>query len=100
MLHFAWWLVAVAAGILLSKPTFLASVFALGASLGQLGGGSSEREAEVEARERARSSARVLLVDDHPFMRVAMRHTLEGDDALEVVGEANDGQGALQRCRE
>jgi two-component system response regulator DegU len=33
-------------------------------------------------------------------MRVAMRHTLEGDDALEVVGEANDGHEALQRCRE
>ena len=44
--------------------------------------------------------ARVLLVDDHALMRVAMRATLGADNALEVVGEAKDGHEAVARCRE
>ncbi len=45
--------------------------------------------------------ARVLLVDDHAFMRVAMGAILDRDKALvEVVGEANDGLEAIARCRE
>jgi DNA-binding NarL/FixJ family response regulator len=44
--------------------------------------------------------ARVLLVDDHALMRVAMRVTLDHDDTLEVVGEAKDGLEAITRCRE
>ena len=44
--------------------------------------------------------ARVLLVDDHALMRVAMRATLDHDDTLEVVGEAKDGLEAVTRCRE
>jgi DNA-binding NarL/FixJ family response regulator len=44
--------------------------------------------------------ARVLLVDDHALMRVAMRATLDHDDTLEVVGEAKDGLEAITRCRE
>jgi DNA-binding NarL/FixJ family response regulator len=44
--------------------------------------------------------ARVLLVDDHALMRVAMRATLDHDDTLEVVGEAKDGLEAITRCRQ
>jgi DNA-binding NarL/FixJ family response regulator len=44
--------------------------------------------------------ARVLLVDDHALMRVAMRATLGHDDALVVVGEAKDGLEAEARCRQ
>jgi DNA-binding NarL/FixJ family response regulator len=44
--------------------------------------------------------ARVLLVDDHAFMRVAMRAILGTDGALEVVGEAEDGLEGVERCRE
>jgi DNA-binding NarL/FixJ family response regulator len=44
--------------------------------------------------------ARILLVDDHAFMRVAMGAILGKDEILEVVGEARDGEEAVARCRE
>jgi DNA-binding NarL/FixJ family response regulator len=44
--------------------------------------------------------ARLLVVDDHAFMRVAISAILGRDDALEVVGEAQDGEEAIARCRE
>jgi DNA-binding NarL/FixJ family response regulator len=46
------------------------------------------------------SKARLLVVDDQAFMRVAMIAILARDSSLEVVGEAQDGQEATQRCRE
>jgi len=46
------------------------------------------------------SKARLLVVDDQPFMRVAIKAILATDPSLEVVGEAQDGQQATQRCRE
>ena len=44
--------------------------------------------------------ARLLVVDDHAFMRVGINAILDRDDALEVVGEAQDGEEAIARCRE
>ena len=44
--------------------------------------------------------AKVLVVDDHAFIRVAINAILTRDSSLEVVGEARDGQEALERCRE
>ena len=44
--------------------------------------------------------ARLLVVDDFAFMRVAINATLGRDSSLEVVGEAQDGQEAIERCRE
>jgi DNA-binding NarL/FixJ family response regulator len=44
--------------------------------------------------------AKVLVVDDHAFMRVAINAILTRDSSLEVVGEAVDGQEAIGRCRE
>ena len=43
--------------------------------------------------------ARLLVVDDHAFMRIALRAILARDSVLEVVGEAQDGQEAIERCR-
>ena len=43
--------------------------------------------------------ARVVIADDHPLFRSAMRHILTGNPELEVVGEASDGQEALELCR-
>jgi DNA-binding NarL/FixJ family response regulator len=107
LLRFGRMLGTLATSVLLLRPTFLALLFAVGACLGQLGGKGAEREApgrnreaEVGAREKGRSSARVLLVDDHPFMRVAMRDALTADRDLAVVGEANDGHEAVVCCRE
>jgi DNA-binding NarL/FixJ family response regulator len=49
---------------------------------------------------RTPSNARLLVVDDHAFMRVAIKAILATDSSLEVVGEAQDGQQATQLCRE
>jgi DNA-binding NarL/FixJ family response regulator len=46
------------------------------------------------------SKARLLVVDDQAFMRVAIKAILATDSSLEVVGEAQDGQQATKRCRE
>jgi DNA-binding NarL/FixJ family response regulator len=39
-------------------------------------------------------AARILIVDDHPSFRASARALLEAD-GYEVVGEAEDGHGAL-----
>ncbi len=44
--------------------------------------------------------ARVLLVDDHAFMRVGVKAVLDKDASLAVVGEAGDGLEGVERCRE
>lgn len=43
---------------------------------------------------------RVLIVDDHPVFRQGVRDVLEMESGFEVVGQAADGQVALQRSRE
>jgi two-component system response regulator EvgA len=44
-------------------------------------------------------AATVLIVDDHPGFRAAARRLLEVE-GYEVVGEAEDGQSALDAARE
>jgi DNA-binding NarL/FixJ family response regulator len=46
------------------------------------------------------SNARLLVVDDHAYMRVAIKAILARDSSLKVVGEAQDGQQATLLCRE
>ncbi len=41
---------------------------------------------------------RVLLVDDHPIVRQGIRHILEGQPHIEVVGEAEDGLAAVEQA--
>ncbi len=42
---------------------------------------------------------RVLVVDDSPFMRMAISRTLEPSPAIEVVGHARNGVEALEKAR-
>ena len=46
-----------------------------------------------------KAPARLLLVDDHALMRKGMKSMLLGEADLEVVGEASNGQEALELCR-
>jgi two-component system response regulator NreC len=39
---------------------------------------------------------RILIVDDHKIVRQGLRSLIEGEDGMEVVGEAADGWTALQ----
>lgn len=43
---------------------------------------------------------RVLVADDHPLARSAIRSLLETDRAFVLVGEARHGEEALELCRE
>jgi NarL family two-component system response regulator LiaR len=42
---------------------------------------------------------RVLLADDHTVVRGGIRALLEGEDGIEVVGEAADGEEAIEKAR-
>ena len=43
--------------------------------------------------------SRIIVADDHPLFRSAIRHTLEVHPDLEVVAEAANGQEAVELCR-
>ncbi len=43
---------------------------------------------------------RILIADDQALVRAGLRMILEAQPDLEVVGEAEDGRAALDRCRE
>ena len=47
--------------------------------------------------QQARS--RIIIADDHPLFRSAIRHTLEGHTDLEVVADAANGREAMELCR-
>lgn len=49
-----------------------------------------------ETKASIMHKCRVLLVDDHVPIRIALRDRLNGYDDLHVVGEACDGQQALE----
>lgn len=44
-------------------------------------------------------SIRVLLVDDHPIVLLGLRNLLQSQSDFEVVGEARDGETALEMIR-
>src|SRR5215216_5278228 len=57
--------------------------------------------AEEASRVTTRSQvARLLIADDHALVREGLRTMLSGEEGIEVIAEANDGQQALHACRE
>src|SRR5215212_7650080 len=44
--------------------------------------------------------ARLLIADDHALVREGLRTMFSGEEGIEVIAEANDGQQALTLCRE
>jgi len=47
-----------------------------------------------------RDKLTVLLADDHPLVREALHRTLEGEEDIEVVAEAGDGEEAVKLASE
>ncbi len=43
---------------------------------------------------------RVMIVDDHPLFRQGLRQAIGGDSRFEVIGEADNGQAALEKISE
>jgi DNA-binding NarL/FixJ family response regulator len=52
------------------------------------------------AEKGASMIIRVLLVDDHPLVRAGLRRIVEPEPDLEIIGDADDGAGALRLARE
>ncbi len=59
----------------------------------------SGKMGKVRETERA-TPARLLIADDHALVREGLRTMLSGEIGIEVIAEANDGQQALDVCRE
>lgn len=55
---------------------------------------------DMHAGRQNERPIRVLLVDDHEIVRRGLAVFLEGFDDMELVGQAEDGEEAVQRCRE
>jgi DNA-binding NarL/FixJ family response regulator len=51
------------------------------------------------ARQRATAVTRVLVVEDHPLLRTVIKVACEQAASLEVVGDMEDGESALEACR-
>ena len=56
--------------------------------------------AEAEPRPPAGRRLRVLVVDDHALVRRGFATLLAGEPDLEVVGEADNGQQAIELTRQ
>ena len=52
----------------------------------------------LEESPAAQGPSRIVIADDQPLFRSAIRHTLERHPNLEVVGEAANGRQALELC--
>ncbi len=46
------------------------------------------------------TKATVMMVDDHPLFRKGIRQLIDLEDQLQVVGEAKNGEEALEKARE
>jgi DNA-binding NarL/FixJ family response regulator len=54
----------------------------------------------TRSKETAVAQTKLLIVDDHPLFRQGLRDVLETDPQLRVVGEAADGEVAIERSME
>jgi DNA-binding NarL/FixJ family response regulator len=54
----------------------------------------------MDRRSAMTDSIRVLIVDDHAVVREGLRAFLAIQDGLEIVGEASDGEEAVERAKE
>ena len=43
---------------------------------------------------------RIIIADDHPIFRGGLKQIIEEDDVIEIIGEAGDGQKALEMILE
>ncbi|MGH9332705.1 MAG: response regulator, partial [Vicinamibacteria bacterium] len=65
------------------------------------GNGERDEPAELlrESEEAASTTIRVLLADDHEILRKGLKSLLQRYEDIEVVGEAKDGQEAVDLAR-
>ncbi|MBI5033924.1 MAG: response regulator transcription factor [Chloroflexi bacterium] len=54
----------------------------------------------TRTKKNAVPQIRVMIVDDHPLFRAGLRRVVEMEEDLQIVGEAINGQEALDKARE
>src|SRR5215213_325069 len=59
-----------------------------------------EGEGEASMKATPSQGARLLIADDHALVREGLRTMLSGEEGIEVIAEAHDGQQALDICRD
>jgi len=62
--------------------------------------GERTSAASLEKLRPRPAGARIMLVDDHPLVCQALRDILEKEDDLKVIGEAGNGQEAIEMALE
>jgi DNA-binding NarL/FixJ family response regulator len=58
-----------------------------------------EKRMGLEDSPARQAHSRIIIADDHPLFRSAIRQTLDGHSDLQVIGEAANGRHALELCR-
>ena len=79
----------------ITNQTFMKSAATVGLRPAGTTNGSSGRVGRGAARR-----IRVLLAEDHPVVRKGLTFLLHEHPQLDIVGEAEDGEAALQKARE
>jgi two-component system response regulator NreC len=54
---------------------------------------------QTQERDSA-MSIRIVLADDHAVLRDGLRQAFQQEEGMEIVGQASDGQSAVERARE
>ncbi|MBN2471322.1 MAG: protein kinase [Anaerolineae bacterium] len=78
----------------------LATVLADAAAPVQVAAGECADNDQLTREHAARPVIRVALADDHRILRTSLAMFLDDNEAIEVVGEADDGDQALRIVRE
>jgi len=60
----------------------------------------SSEEASKPAANTGRPNIRIVVADDHPVVRFGVKNMLMSEPGFEVVGEAEDGDVAIQQTLE
>src|SRR5918994_5533046 len=58
--------------------------------------GRTRTEVMMQTTQGAKTPARILVVDDHPVIRLGIRQMITADPTLTVCGEAESGEAALE----
>jgi DNA-binding NarL/FixJ family response regulator len=60
---------------------------------------SDSLKGSQDSENPSSSFARLIIADDHELVRSSLRLMLQGEQDLQIIAEAKDGQEAIELCR-